>query len=350
MKKKIGIIIAGIILVLAIGGISWFVWGISPTSNEEVAVVFDVNGGSSKLVIIDNLKKAGLIRSELAAKIYMFFNSDLNLQAGTYNISKNASLKDILHKMDKGDVFIDTAKVTLIEGKRLTSYVTTLSKALDIAEKDFYDIMSSSAFLDELLNTYWFINSDIKHNMLYYPLEGYLFPATYEFAKNMNAREVILTILNHTNKMLTPLKDSIEASNYSVHEILAMAAIIELEAVTESDRKMVSQVVYKRLSIGMSLGMDVTTYYAARKDMSEELTGSELRMINPYNTRDLSGAMNGKLPVGPICNPSLMSIQAALTPSDTDYLYFFADVKTGKVYFSRTNEEQLQVIQDLKNR
>lgn len=104
---------------------------------------------------------------------------------------------------------------------------------------------------------------------------------------------------------------------------------------------------YNRLNSKMSLGSDVTTYYGAKKDMTSDLTQSELNAINGYNTR--ADKMEGKLPVGPICNPSLESIKATINPSSHDYLYFVAD-KNGKVYLTKDYETHNKVILDLKNK
>ena len=114
--------------------------------------------------------------------------------------------------------------------------------------------------------------------------------------------------------------------------IIDKITIAEKEANTSDDRRMVSQVIYKRLDMNMSLGMDVTSYYGVQKSMSETLTKVDLNDKNPYNTRVVTFI---GLPVGPICNPSLDSINAALEPTNTDYVYFIADVLTGKVYFAK---------------
>ena len=108
------------------------------------------------------------------------------------------------------------------------------------------------------------------------------------------------------------------------------------EGVTKEDRAIISQVIYKRLNIKMALGMDVTTYYAVGKDLSENLTMVDFNTKNPYNTRDID--LIG-LPVGPICNVGIESIDAALHPAKTNYLYFYADINTGKVYFAETQEQ-----------
>ena len=143
-------------------------------------------------------------------------------------------------------------------------------------------------------------------------------------------------MLDEMDKVLTPLKDKINEQEYNVHELLTIASIAEKEALNKSDREKVSQVIYTRLDMGMTLGMDVTTYYGVFKDMTDNLTPQDLAAFNPYNTRNSS--FKG-LPAGAICSPSKESIVAALNPSDTDYVYFIADVKTGKVYFAVTPKE-----------
>ena len=139
-------------------------------------------------------------------------------------------------------------------------------------------------------------------------------------------------MLNVTNEKLSSLKNEITSNKLSVHELLTIASIAEKEANSNSDRAMVTQVIYKRLDMNMSLGMDVTSYYGVQKSMSETLTPVDLKDKNPYNTRVVTFI---GLPVGPICNPSLDSINAALEPANTDYVYFIADVLTGKIYFAK---------------
>ena len=132
----------------------------------------------------------------------------------------------------------------------------------------------------------------------------------------------------------------------TVHQILTIASIIELEGSYKEARVGISSVIYNRLKANMSLGSDVTTYYSIQVDMSERnLYTEEIKASNPYNTR--GPGMNGKLPVGPIGNPSKESIEAALNPSQTSYLYFVADSK-GKIYFTTTYEEHKQKIDELR--
>lgn len=148
-------------------------------------------------------------------------------------------------------------------------------------------------------------------------------------------------MLDKTKEILDNYSVSLKDSDYNIHEILTMASIIENETMYSEDREIVSQVIYKRLGMNMSLGMDVTTYYGVKKELGEDLTTLDINDKNAYNTRptDFLG-----LPVGPICNPSEASIKAALNPSDTNYVYFYAEITTGKLHFAKTYSEFQELI------
>lgn len=347
MSKRIMITILGILIVLIVGLGSFFIYGMSPKDKNDSIILFTLSPGTSKLTLADDLEDKGIIRSALVLKAYLAFNSKMNLQAGTYELKSNMSLKEILEKMTNGEVKNDSITITLIEGRRLSEYLSVISTKLNIPLPEIEEKIADEQYLNTLIAKYWFLDESILNSELYYPLEGYFFPDTYEFDEQTTIEEVFEKILNHTEQKLDSLKNNILNSNYKVHEILSMAAIIELEAVSESDRQTVSQVIRYRLDKKMGLGMDVTTYYAVKKAMGENLTLTDLKTVSPYNTSEMNSSMAGKLPVGPICNPSLMSITAALNPTNTDYLYFYADVKTGKVYFSKTFDEHVKVQKEI---
>ena len=154
-------------------------------------------------------------------------------------------------------------------------------------------------------------------------------------------------ILNYTEKYLDQYKEEIENNNITVHQILTLASLAELEGKTTEDRAEIIGVFYNRLTDGMKLGSDVTTYYAFKVDMGErDLTTKELNTENPYNTRGPN--MEGKIPVGPIDNPSKSAIEATLNYTETDAYYFVAD-KNGKVYFTKNYNEHNAKIKELKN-
>ena len=130
----------------------------------------------------------------------------------------------------------------------------------------------------------------------------------------------------------------------SVHGLLTLSSMVELEAVTSEDRLLVSGVFHNRLNMGMSLGSDVTTYYAEQKKFTENIN-ADVNKCNAYNTR---GPCVKGLPVGPICSPSYTSIIASINPSETNYLFFVAD-KNNKVYYAETNEQHVKNYNYLKS-
>lgn len=338
MKNKKLFIVLGVILGIIVALIATYFILLTPSSKSNKVITFTVKKGDGKEKIIDNLKDAKLIRSKYATIIYLVISGNKNLQAGTYELSRDMSTQDIIKSLNSGDVikeFKPSVKVTLKEGVTLKEYLKLISDGTNIDFDEAIKKVNDKAFLKGLIADYWFLTEDILDDNIYYALEGYLFPETYEFYKETTIEQVIRRILNVTNEKLSPLKEEIKKSKYSVHEILTMASIIEKEANNSEDRKMVSQVIYKRLEINMSLGMDVTSYYGVQKSMKEKILDVDLKDENPYNTRVTTFI---GLPVGPICNPSLDSINAVLEPANTDYVYFVADILTGKVYFAKDYE------------
>ena len=338
-KNKKLIVILSVIVGLILVGVITFMVLLSPVSKSKDIVEFTVKKGEGKEKIVENLKDAKLIKSKYATFVYIVLSGKKNLQAGSYEFSRNMSVKDIITSLSTGDVVNvkrDEVRVTFKEGDTLKNFVTMVANETNIDYDEAIKKLSDKAFLKGLIADYWFLTDDILDEDIYFPLEGYLYPETYNFYKETNIEQVIRKVLNVTHERLEPLKSKIENSKNNIHELLTNASIAEKEANTNSDRAMVTQVIYKRLGLNMALGMDVTSYYGVQKEMTEVITQLDLNDKNPYNTRVTTFI---GLPVGPICNPSIGSINAALEPADTDYLYFVADILTGKVYFAKTNEE-----------
>ena len=341
-KQKKGIIITSILIVVVIAiVVSLYFYGLGSVSKKSEPVTFIVKSGESKITIVKNLKKANLIKSEISAYVYLLSHNKLNIQAGEYDFDRNMGLEEIVGDLSRGNTnkSAQTIALTFIEGQKLTEFVDIICDEFAFSPKEVMDVFNNQEFLNELIDKYWFLSDAILNDAIYYPLEGYLFPDTYEFYANAGVKDIVYRMLDNTELKLENYKEQILNSGYDAHEVITMASIIEKEALTEEDRKGVSQVIYKRLEKNMSLGMDVTTYYAVKKALSESLTYEDLNSNSPYNTRNTN--LIG-LPVGPICNVSLQSIDAALNPSKTNYLYFYADLATGKVYFAETYQEFLQ--------
>lgn len=200
-----------------------------------------------------------------------------------------------------------------------------------------------------MINQYWFLTDEILNSKIYYPLEGYLFPDTYEFLnKDVKTETIIKTLLNEFGKKIEPYKEIIEKSKFNLNEIIILASIAELESLPGTDRKLVVGVFVNRLENNISLGSDMTAYYAYKLDnINEGLTYSQFQNCsNPYNTR-----CNSKLglPVGPISNPGIDSIKGAIEYENKGYLYFVADCH-GKTYYSSSYTEFETTIINLKNK
>lgn len=348
LLKKIIIIMLILVIVIAIGGILWYNMSLSGTGTKEEVVAIEIPLGSGTNKIASILKKADLIKSESAFKLYVKLNKVTDFQAGKYDLTKDLSVSEIVQALKTGKLFKESnVKITFVEGKTFRYIAKQIADKTNNTEEDVYAVLENEEYINSLIDKYWFLTDEIKDPNIYYSLEGYLFPETYSFEdENVKVEEIFEKLLNQMEKELEPYREQIEQSKYSVHQILTIASIIENEVIFDKDRKDVSSVIYNRLKAKMSIGSDVTTYYAFKIELgSRDLYKSEINTYNPYNTRGPN--MAGKLPVGPIGTVGKASIEAALNPNETDYLYFVADA-SGNVYFTKTNEEHEAKVNELK--
>jgi len=343
-KSKIIILSIMIALVLIIIPIIWYNNSISAVSKQSEKTQVEIPIGSGSSTIASILKENGVIKNELAFKIYVKLNKVEGLQAGSYSIDKNWNVEEILEFLKTGKVMKEQVVITFVEGKNIRWFANKIEECTNNSADTVYELLKDKEYIQSVINEYSFITEEITNKDIYYPLEGYLFPDTYYFnGKDVSVKEIFKAMLDKMESVLLNIKAK---EGLTTHELLTMASIIELEGTNEESRKDISSVFYNRLTKKISLGSDVTTYYAYGIDMGErDLTRSELNSYNPYNTR--GPKMEGKLPIGPIASPSLSSLQAAAEPNDTQYLFFVAD-KNGKVYFTRNNSEHNAKILELK--
>ena len=348
MGKLIKVIIGIIVIVACIFVFSYFsgIGAVDKSSTEPVRVV--VEDGMTSSSIVNLLQEKGLLKSKFAAKIYLKLHSVGSLKAGKYDFYKSENFSKMLSHMEKGEVAGDDVKLTIIEGKNVRWIAKKIAENTNNTEDDVYSLLDDEEYIDSIISKYWFITDEIKNEDIYYPLEGYLFPDTYTFEdKDVDVKTIFETILNHAEKNWEKYQDEIMDKKINIHTVLTLASLAELEGNSKEDRAEIVGVFLNRLDKKMSLGSDVSTYYAFKVDMGErDLTKKELNTENPYNTRGPN--MIGKLPIGPICNPSLDAIDATINYKETDNLFFVAD-KNGKVYFTQTDAEHQKKIKELKN-
>ena len=352
MKKGIIlaiVIVIFIIIIGVIGSITFYNSSLKAVmADDSSEVIVEIKNGSTATDIAEVLKEKNLIKNALAFKIYTKLNKISGMQAGTYKLNRNMEVKQIVENLQKGtDYYPDEINITFLEGKNMRWIAKTISENTANTENDVFNKLEDENYIKSLISKYWFLSDEILDKNIYYPLEGYLFPDTYTFSNsNVTVEEIFSAMLDQMNDKLETYKEKIEGNGYNIHKLITVASIVELEAANEDDRSGVASVIYNRIRNNMSLGSDVTTYYAIKVDMSErDLYQSELNAYNPYNTR--GPKMEGKLPVGPISTVSLKSMEAALNPDTTDYLYFVADMN-GKIYFGKNVEEHNKNIEMLQ--
>lgn len=352
LKSKKSLILIGIIAVLVliiIGTLIWYFVSISSVSKneEEIEVVIPLGSGTSK--IASALKENNLIKSETAFKIYVKLNNVSDFQAGTYYLKQSMSVKEITDMLKTG-IMYDPNEMTLtyIEGKNIKWLAKLIEQKTNNTAEDVYALLDDEEYIDSLIDKYWFLTEDIKNPDIYYPLEGYLFPDTYALQnKDVEVSEIFEKMLDRMEEILNNYRKDIENSEYSIHEILTVASIIELETTHDEDRRNVASVIYNRLNNNMAIQSDPTTYYAFNVTIGErDLYQEEIDTYNPYNTRGPN--MEGKIPVGAMSSVGRSSIEAALYPNNTDYLFFVSD-KNNKLYFTKTNDEHNQIINELRS-
>ena len=350
IKKKVKVLLIIIIslvsiLIILFGSYIFLSSPVDKTSTANIEVT--IKRGMRTREIAKLLKERSLIRSELLFSIVTRLNGGKTLKAETYQLKKNMTLNEVIDILTEGSIYNpDIIRITFKEGEPLKKYALEISTYTDNTYEDVINIVSDYNYLNELINNYWFLTDEILNINLYFGLEGYLFPDTYEFEnRKVSVKKIIETMLNRTEKELNGYKDDITSSNKTPHQVLTLASMLELEGKSRDDRKMIAGVFNNRLEKNMNLGSDFTTYYALQKDMKADLTSNEFATINPYNTR--ASNMGGKLPIGPICNPSASSIEASINPTDNNYLFFVADNK-GKIYYAKTEKEHKELVSEIK--
>ena len=301
-----------VLLALLIFAFVWYQEGSLPVDPQnQNLVVFTIPKGSSVNVIARNLENEKLIRSRLVFYLLVKFRGlEKRIQYGDFRLSKQMSAGEIADELTHGTLDV---WVTIIEGIRAEEIASILSRELNIPE---------SVFLQAAINK-----------------EGYLFPDTYLLPKNITAPEVVTMLENNFyNKVEASVQKKLLSQNLSLSEGVILASLLEREAQSLEDKRMVAGILLNRLAINMPLQVDATVQYALGYSSVEQtwwkknLTTADLKVESPYNTYLYPG-----LPPMPIANPGLESIVAASDPINNDYLYYLTD-KDGIMRYAETLE------------
>ncbi len=308
-KKKFIFLLTLIIVFFCLLGFVFYIdYQIdTPLSIDAEEQVFVINQGQGLKEVTQNLYEADLIRSKTWFNGYIMYKGwATQLQAGEYVLSSIFNIRQISKKIVKGDVLPSEIKVTIPEGFTLRQIDARLANL---------DLIKSGELLEKS------------------ELEGYLFPDTYNFDKNANLNDIIVTMMdNFDQKLDKDLVAEIERQNKTINDIIIMASIIEKELPRYDEMQIISGIFWKRLSINYPLQSCATIAYILNVD-KWIYSIEDTKVDSPYNTYQNIG-----LPPGPINNPGLLSIKAAIYPIYTDY-NFFLSAPNGETIFSRTFEE-----------
>lgn len=344
-RPKPLLIIIVMLAIISLGvGFTWTYLASPVDSGNTKDVEVEITSGTSTSKIAAILKENKLIKSELLFKVYVKLYSVNSLKAATYIFNQGMGLDEIIKTLEEGSNYNpNMVKLTFKEGERITDYAEEIAKKTNSDAQSVLNVFKDSSYIQTLISKYWFLTEDILNSGIYYPLEGYLAPETYHFDnKDVEVKEIIEKMLDEEEKMLEKYKASL---GDKVHDYLTMASIVELEGTNTTNRKMIVGIFNNRLNRGMNLGSDVTTYYGLQAAMTSDLTTEQFASVNAYNTR--STTMIGKMPIGPICNPSESSIEASINPTDSDNLFFVAD-KHGNIFYTKTNKEHEAKVAEIK--
>ena len=352
VRKIVYILTVGILIVagiLAISGYNYVSAGLKPLDkNDKKLVQVEVPSGSSNRQIGDILEEGEVIRDGMVFNFYTKFKNLTNFQAGYYQFSPNMTLDQISKELQQGgsaEPLDDASKLTVPEGYDVDKIASLVAKKTDFKKEDFIKVMKDDKFFDQLKAQYPDLLTDAGNAKdVRYRLEGYLFPATYNVHKNRSLEDLVTQMVDTTNQILTPYYSQIKEKGLNVQEVMTLASLVEKEGVTQSDRKKIAQVFFNRIEARMPLQSDISILYALGEH-KEVVTIKDTEVDSPYNLYTNTG-----FGPGPFDNPSQEAILAVLDPTENDYIYFVADISTGKVYYAKTYEEHMELVEKYVNK
>ena len=312
-------IIFGVVTIVVATIIWWLYFCLLASVNNIYETKhFTVQSGQSITSIAEDLEQEGFIKSVWGFKAWLKITGKVIVQPGSYELSSSYNTPTVANIIASGDTA--NATVTIPEGYTLKQIAKLLENKDISTEEEFMEIVNNFP-PDYEFSKYW------KPDQT---LEGFLFPDTYKLIKGDTLTAVRVMLDNFGVKYKNDIKSDL--GDRDLYKIITIASMVEREAKTQEDREQITAVIYNRLDIGMKLDIDATVRYITN-NWTDPISRSDLTIDSPYNTRKYAG-----LPPGPICNPGLASIKAALNPPSSDYYYYLTDLE-GITHYSKTLQE-----------
>ncbi len=309
----------------------------SPAGRDDTPVLFTIERGESLNAIANRLQSEKLIRDPDLFKRYLQYSGlDASIEAGDFELKQTMDIQQIAKTLQEGR--IAELNVRIPQGKRLEEIADAVAKDVPVDRMELLNLMKDAS---QWKTEFEFLD-DLPEGAT---LEGYLFPDTYSLPRDkVTARDVILTALRNFDKKVTPqMRADLQAQGRTLYDAVRLASIVEREAGVEQERPTIAGVYLNRLNDGMALDADPTIQYALGNTRDPEtwwpqITQDDYQGVqSPYNTY-----LNVGLPPGPIANPALASIQAAIYPEKHPYYFFRTSCNNdGTHVFAKTLEEQI---------
>lgn len=347
---KIAMIAIVVAAAAAAGSVYYIMQQLKPVQPAGSPVIVEIPEGKTSAQITELLEEAGVVRSGTVFAYYLKYKGlGSKFQAGTYEMTPGMTLVEIINKLSSGEtVKAEVIRFTVPEGFTAAQIIDLLSVQLGFSREELSRIVSSRLAAEEAKtnNVVWPAVIP-EHPNYKYALEGYLFPETYELPKDSTAQDVVWRMLRELDNKVKQLpegwEEQLKARGLSFHELLTIASLIEREVSVDKERKLVAGVIDNRLKKQMPLQLDATVQYLF-DEQKERLFEKDLQIECPYNTY-----LNTGLPPGPIASPGLKSIEAALYPEASDFLFYVTKKDgSGEHLFAETYKEHLQNIEKSK--
>jgi len=317
------LLIGGLVLACAMPAYFWWLLG-SPYRALPQPIFVQIEHNTPAREVARRLAEAGIIRSSSAFLMLSYLRPGRSLKAGEYCFDRPLSAREVLDKLRRGDVYYYT--VTIPEGFNIFDLAGLMAGAGLVSRGEVLEALEDSALIADL-------------DPLARTLEGYVFPDTYRFTRPINARLMVGTMVSRFRTVYGELARRYPAGR-TVHEIVTMASLVEKETGAPGERPLVASVFYNRLNKGMRLQCDPTVIYAAllAGRYRGRILQSDLASKSPYNTYT-----QASLPPGPIANPGRASLEAALAPVPSRYMYFVGNGVNGHRFSVTLGEHQRNV-------
>ncbi len=323
-RKKWQMAAMGLAVLLTLFVAALAFYSLSPIDRKNLTVVVDIPTGTSFIGATEILHQSGLIKSRLLFyALTVIKNARRQIRAGEYEINTMLSPSQMLDKLIRGE--IKYYKVVIPEDLTMWEIADRLYEYKLINKDLFFELARDRAFLESL-------------NIKAESIEGYLFPDTYFLDRSMSTRRIMKTMVDTFWGKITPeMLKKAQEMKWDIHKIVTFASLVGKESGVNAEKPMISAVFHNRLKRGMPLQSDPTSVYDL-ENFKGKIVRSHLKRKSPYNTYVIKG-----LPPGPIANPGLSSLRAALFPADVKYLYFVSK-NDGTHFFSETFAQHVQAV------